>query len=280
MTRTRPRRSARLRASHVSDADWLQLQQGGARPRAVDSRWRRLGSEFRRSGGKGKHSAAPTAPPPPALARRRSERQNILRISLRSKAERRTLPWLSRPPLSCAAPPARLLPSPSGALRESLGGSRTAAKPPSLYLHSLPSLTRLPTPIHATVSTAPLHGQSGAVCGFAHARSGDAPGAERHLSDPPLVASPLPPSSATPISGMQDARGSRLVVNCPAGRFGQTVSPRRACLAPPPDRWRTHTRAAVQASGSLSPLSVDLAKVVFQIRCRLKPHSSSALVGS
>ncbi|KAH0518178.1 hypothetical protein LTLLF_117435 [Microtus ochrogaster] len=76
---------------------------------------------------------------------------------------------------------------------------------------------------------------------------------------------------------MQDARGSRLIVNCPAGRFGQTVSPRRPYPAPPPDRRRTHKRAAVQASGSLSPLSVDLAKVVFMIRCRLKPHSSSAL---
>lgn len=220
----------------------------------MDSRWRRLGSEFRRSGGKGKHSAAPTAPPPPAWARQPSESQNLLRISRRSKAERRTLPWLSRPPLSCAAPPARLLPSPSGALRESLGGGQAAAKPPSLYLHSLPSPTRLPTPIHATVSTAPLHRQSGAVCGFAHARSGDAPGAERHLSDPPLVPWPLPPSSATPISGMQDARGSRLVVDCPAGRFGQTVSPRRSCLAPPLDRRRTHASGSPSLGFALSTL--------------------------
>lgn len=35
----------------ASDADWLRLQRGGARPRALDSRWRRLGSEFRGGGG-------------------------------------------------------------------------------------------------------------------------------------------------------------------------------------------------------------------------------------
>lgn len=142
--------------SCVSDADWLQLKQGGARPRALDSRWRRLGSEFRRSGGKGKRPAASTAPPPLLMSSdsmrtgtslgfipTAKRREGCYRLTLALPAST----FLRR--CSCSSSISVWAP------RESLGGGRTAAKPPSLYLHSLPSPTRLPTPIHTTVSAAP-----------------------------------------------------------------------------------------------------------------------------
>lgn len=172
------------------------------------------------------------------------------------KEGRYSLPWLSQPPPSCAAAPARLLPSLSEAPREPHLGGRTIAKLPSLYLHSLPSPTRLPTPTHTTVSTAPLHGQSGALGGPAHARSSDAAGAESHLSCLQLVRWRFHRSSATPISGKHRSPGLLAVVRrlC-GGKVRANVSRRRRCLVPSPDRRRTHTWAAFHASVALCPLS-------------------------
>lgn len=154
-----------------------------------------------------------------------------------------------------------------------LGSSRiarrrqTAAKPPSLYLHSLPSPTRLPTPIHTTVSAAPPIRSP--VWSPLRTRAPVTLQGRRAISLVPnwYADAPHPRQQHQwARRGVPGARGRSSTVR----REGscKPFPPRRCSLAPSPDSRRTSTQAAVHASGALRPLSpAELAKVVFLSRC-------------
>lgn len=186
MTRTRPRISApptRNRASQTLIG--CGCNRAGRNRGALDSRWRRLGSEFRRSGGKGERPAAPTAPPPPLMSR--DSMSTGTSLGFIPTAKRRegcygltlALPastFLRR--CSCSSSISIWAP------RESLGGGRRPRNRfRSIYT---PSLHPLASPPPYTQLSAPPR-QSGAQGGLAHARSSDAPRAESHRPCPQLV---------------------------------------------------------------------------------------------
>lgn len=149
---------------------------------------------------------------------------------------------------------------------------------PSLYLHSLPSPTRLPTPhtrnCQRRPAAPPIRSRARACARALRRRcKGGAPPLL-----PSIGASALPPSSRTPMSGMRDSRGSLLLVNCAAGRFVRTGSRRRAAWRPlPAGGGLARERASVRPSLGLAPstLLAEPAEVVLGIRCALSPAGRS-----
>lgn len=235
----------------------------------MDSRWRRLGSEFSRNGGKGERS----------LRRRRRRLLSGGSVSTRtslgflSTTKRREGRYLGSPSLHFPAPLLLLV-----FIHLQLGllesRSEVAGQPrdllPSIYTPSLhplaspPPYTQLSAPPRCTANPEPCADLRTRAPVTLQGRSAIFPTLNWCLVAPTLFTNTNKQGAGFPgLAAVRRLSGGKVRAN----RF-----PAARCLAPPPDRRRTRTRAAVQASGSLLPL----AKVVLRIRCRLKPLSSSA----